>query len=37
VTDHRIGFTTHNLAAVMDGALEPLIEALRLAQDEERS
>ena len=37
VTDHRIGFTTHNLAAVIDGALEPLIEALRLAEDEERS
>jgi len=37
VTDHRIGFTTHNLAAVMNGELEPLIEALRLAEDEERS
>ena len=37
VTDHRIGFTTHNLAAVMDGALEPLIDALRMAEVEERS
>ena len=36
VTDHRIGFTTHNLQAVMDGDLEPLIEALKLADTEER-
>ena len=35
VTDHRIGFTTHDLAGVMDGDLEPLIEALHLATDEE--
>src|SRR5689334_16619316 len=37
VTDHRIGFTTHNLAAVVDGEIDPLIEALRMAEDEERS
>jgi peptide chain release factor 1 len=37
VTDHRIGFTSHNLPAILDGAVEPLIEALRLAEDEERS
>jgi peptide chain release factor 1 len=37
VTDHRIGFTSHALPAILDGALEPLLEALRLAQDEERS
>ena len=37
VTDHRIGFTSHNLSAIVDGALEPLIEALRMAEDEERS
>jgi len=37
VTDHRIGFTSHNLPAIVDGALEPLIESLRLAEDEERS
>jgi len=37
VTDHRIGFTSHNLPAILDGALEPLIEALRMAEDEERS
>ena len=28
VTDHRIGFTLHQLDAVMDGKLEPVIEAL---------
>jgi peptide chain release factor 1 len=28
LTDHRIGFTIHQLEAVMDGKLEPLIEAL---------
>jgi len=32
VTDHRIGLTLHSLPAVMDGDLEPLIEAL-VAQD----
>src|ERR1017187_7212048 len=28
MTDHRIGFTIHQLEAVMDGKLQPLIEAL---------
>jgi peptide chain release factor 1 len=28
VTDHRIGFTMHQLEAVMDGKLQPLFEAL---------
>ena len=37
VTDHRIGFTSHNLPAIIDGALDPLIEALRMAEVEERS
>jgi peptide chain release factor 1 len=37
VTDHRIGFTSHNLPAILDGALEPVIDALRMAEDEERS
>ena len=37
VTDHRIGFTSHNLPAIMNGELEPLIEALRLAEVEERT
>ena len=36
VTDHRIGFTTHNLQAVMDGDIEPLIDALKMADVEER-
>lgn len=36
VTDHRIGYTTHNLQAIMDGDLEPLMEALKLADVEER-
>src|SRR6516164_835666 len=28
VTDHRIGFTIHQLESVMDGKIQPLIEAL---------
>jgi peptide chain release factor 1 len=28
LTDHRIGFTIHQLEAVMDGKLQPLVEAL---------
>ena len=36
VTDHRIKLTVHNLAQVLDGALSDLIEALRLAEQEER-
>jgi peptide chain release factor 1 len=28
VTDHRIGLTLHSLPAILDGELEPLIEAL---------
>jgi peptide chain release factor 1 len=31
VTDHRIGWSTHNLQGFMDGDLGPVIEALRLA------
>ena len=29
ITDHRIGFTTHNLEAVLEGALDEIIGALR--------
>ena len=29
ITDHRIGLTKHNLPAVMDGALDDIIDALR--------
>lgn len=36
ITDHRIEFTVHNLTEVMDGALEPLIEALQLADRTEK-
>jgi peptide chain release factor 1 len=36
VTDHRIGLTVHSLDAVMDGEIGPLIEALQLADAEER-
>ena len=36
VTDHRIGFTTHDLAGIMDGDIGPLVNALRIADVEER-
>ena len=36
LTDHRIGFTTHDLSGVMDGHLEPIIDALRLADTEDQ-
>jgi peptide chain release factor 1 len=36
VTDHRIGFTTHDLAAVMDGKLDELMDALKVADIEEK-
>jgi peptide chain release factor 1 len=36
VTDHRIGYTTHDLTGVMDGKLDALMEALRLADIEEK-
>jgi peptide chain release factor 1 len=35
VTDHRIGLSVHNLPAVMDGDLEEIVKALRLASREE--
>ena len=37
VTDHRIGFTVHNLSAVLDGGLDELVKALRLAGRAEAS
>ena len=37
VTDHRIGFNSHNLSAILDGEIGPMIDALRLAEVEERS
>lgn len=36
VTDHRIGYTTHDLAAVMDGKLDELMDALKVADIEEK-
>jgi len=36
VTDHRIGWTTHDLQGFMDGEIGPVIEALRLADIEEQ-
>ncbi len=36
VTDHRIHYTVHNLTEVLDGDLDDLINALRLAGEKER-
>lgn len=36
VTDHRIGFTTHDLQGILSGALEPLTAALAAAEQSER-
>ena len=36
VTDHRIGWTTHNLQGFLDGDIAPVIESLRLADVEEQ-
>lgn len=36
VTDHRIGLTTYNLPVVMDGALDPFIDGLTIADEAER-
>ncbi|HEU4629544.1 MAG TPA: peptide chain release factor 1 [Gemmatimonadaceae bacterium] len=36
VTDHRIGVTVHDIGRVMDGDVSPIIEALQLADAEER-
>ncbi len=33
VTDHRIGFTSYNLTVVMDGELDPFIDALTVADE----
>jgi peptide chain release factor 1 len=35
VTDHRIGLSVHNLSAVLDGDLDEIVKALRLASREE--
>ncbi len=36
VTDHRIGYSIHNLPAFLDGALEDMMEALRIADNAEK-
>jgi peptide chain release factor 1 len=36
VTDHRIGFTTHNLDGVLDGELQPFIDALKMEDVKEK-
>src|SRR5918993_601499 len=36
VTDHRIGFTQHNLPAIMNGDLDQFIEQLRIADSAEK-
>ena len=36
ITDHRIGFTTHALPAVMDGQIDEIVDALKMADVEEQ-
>jgi peptide chain release factor 1 len=36
VTDHRIGLTVHDIQSVMNGGIDPFVEALQLADAEER-
>ncbi len=36
VTDHRIGFTQHNLPAIMNGEIDAFIEQLKIAESAER-
>lgn len=36
VTDHRIGFTSYNLPVVIDGDLDPFIDALTVADEAEK-
>jgi peptide chain release factor 1 len=36
VTDHRIGLTLHSLTEVLEGELDDLVSALRMAKEEER-
>ncbi|HMQ00409.1 MAG TPA: peptide chain release factor 1 [Cyclobacteriaceae bacterium] len=36
VTDHRIGYTVHNLPAIMEGDIKDLIEQLRIADNASR-
>lgn len=36
VTDHRINYSVHNLPAIMDGALNDIVEHLRIADNTEK-
>ncbi len=36
VTDHRVGFTQHNLPAIMNGDIDAFIEQLKMAESAER-
>lgn len=36
VTDHRIGLTLYNLPTIVDGDVQPLIDALQMAENAER-
>jgi peptide chain release factor 1 len=36
VTDHRIGYSVHNLPTVMDGQIEDFIDNLRMAENAEK-
>ncbi len=36
ITDHRIGYTAHNLPTFMDGDIQEVIDALQLAENAER-
>jgi peptide chain release factor 1 len=36
VTDHRIGFTQHNLPAIMNGEIDDFIEQLKIAEAAEK-
>jgi len=36
VTDHRIGFTTHDLQGFMSGDIQPMIDALTVAENAEK-
>lgn len=36
VTDHRIGYSSYNLAVVMDGDLDPFIDRLTIADEAEK-
>jgi peptide chain release factor 1 len=36
ITDHRIGYTAHNLQSFMEGNIQDLLDALQLAENAQR-